>query len=66
MAENKNPMAGMPLELVMKLEVRCDALSEYSKMTPEQKAEAERRAKESKSKEETDRIIDSIARGTFQ
>ena len=61
----KNLMEGMPLELVMKLEVRCDALREYAKMSDEQKAEAEKRAGQSKSKEETDRIIDSIAEGTF-
>lgn len=59
-------MAGMPLELVMKLEVRCDALKEYSKLTNEQKSRAEMLASRSKTKEETDRIIDTIAEGRFE
>lgn len=65
MSEKKNPMEGMPLELVMKLEVRCDALKEYNNMTEDQKAAAERAAREAKTKEETDRIIDSIAKGEY-
>ncbi len=65
MKNEKNPMAGMPLELVMKLEVRCDALSEYAKLSPEQKSRAEALAAASQTKSETDRIIDSIAEGNF-
>ena len=66
MKNEKNPMAGMPLELVMKLEVRCDALSEYAKLSPEQKSRAEALAAASQTKSETDRIIDSIAEGRFE
>ncbi len=65
MYDKNNPMQGKPLELVMKLEVRCDALKEYNKMTEAQKAEAERAARAAKSREETDRIIDSIAKGEY-
>lgn len=65
MYDKNNPMEGMPLELVMKLEVRCDALKEYNKMTEAQKSEAKRAAREAKSREETDRIIDAIAKGDY-
>ena len=63
--EMKKALVGMPLELVMKLEVRCDALREYLKMSDEEKAEAERRARNSKTHEETERIINTIATGDF-
>ena len=66
MKNDKNPMAGMPLELVMKLEVRCDALSEYAKLSPEQKSRAEALAAASATKAETNRIIDTIAEGRFE
>ena len=63
---SENPMEGMPLELVMKLEVRCDALKEYNNMTEAKKQEARRDAAMSKSREETDRIIDARARGDYR
>lgn len=62
----KDLMAGYPLELVMKLQVRCDALKEYSKLSDEEKKRAEAAAKNSKSKEETDRIINMIAEGNWK
>lgn len=66
MKNEKDLMAGYPLELVMKLQVRCDALKEYSKLSDEEKKRAEDAAKNSKSKEETDRIINMIAEGNWK
>ncbi len=66
MKNEKDIMAGYPLELVMKLQVRCDALKEYSKLSDEEKKRAEEAAKNSKSREETDRIINMIAEGNWK
>lgn len=66
MYDNDNPMQGMPLGLVMKLEVRCDALKEYNNMTEEQKERAQKDAEAATTREETDRIIDAIAKGEYR
>ena len=63
--ENKDLMKGMPLSLIMKIEVRCDALMMYEKMTEEEKESAERAAKRLSTPEGRERIIDSIADGIF-
>ena len=61
----KDLMKGMPLGLVMKLEVRCDALAMYEKMSDIQKAGAEEEARRLGTPEGRERVIDRIARGDF-
>lgn len=63
--KQKDPMDKMPLELVMKLEVRCDALAEYNKLSEDKKEELRRQAANASSREETERIIDGIASGRY-
>ena len=58
-------MKGMPLELVMKLEVRCDALEMYEKMSDIQKAGAEEAARRLGTPEGRESVIDRIAGGDF-
>ena len=58
-------MKGMPLELVMKLEVRCDAIKMYEKMSDVQKANAEEAARRLGTPEGRESVIDSIADGNF-
>lgn len=58
-----DPFEGMPLELMMLVEARVDALSRYRMLGDDEKERAEARAKAAKGRIEKERVIDALERG---
>ena len=60
-----DPFETMPLELMMLVEVRCDALKEYRKMSDSEREHIEKLARHASCREEKERLIDAVANGKF-
>ncbi|MBQ7669624.1 MAG: hypothetical protein IJS45_02745 [Clostridia bacterium] len=58
-----DPFESMPLELMMLVETRVDALSRYRMLGDDAKERAEARARAAKGRIEKERVIDAIERG---
>ena len=58
-----DPFEGMPLELMMLVEARVDALSRYRMLGDDAKERAEARARAAKGRIEKERVIDALERG---
>ena len=60
-----DPFMNMPLDLMMLVEVRCDALKKYRALSPEAKARADAASAASRGRIEKERVIDAVERGEF-
>ena len=60
-----DPFMNMPLDLMMLVEVRCDALKKYRSLTPEAKKRADAASAASRGRVEKERVIDAVERGEF-
>ncbi|MBR0302843.1 MAG: hypothetical protein IJQ80_03245 [Clostridia bacterium] len=61
----EDPFMNMPLDLMMLVEVRCDALKKYRALSPDAKARADAACASSRGRVEKERVIDALERGEF-
>jgi len=63
--ERGDPFCTMPLELMMLVEVRCDALLKYRALDGKGRRLADDMARSAANREEKERVIDAVERGDF-
>ncbi len=61
----KDPLDGMPIDLVMLLEVRCEALSKYRDLGVDAKRRVDEAALRAHGRREKNELIDRVEEGFF-